>query len=62
MKAIQVSKEQKQETDYIIEVINGFFGKFVTYTDSSKIYMQWKLDARLGDIITYMCQAIRERP
>lgn len=60
---VKVSKQQKAEIDYKIQVINGFFDKFVTHTDTSKIYITWKLDnVRIGNVIDYLIKAIDEKP
>ena len=58
-----VAKKQKQEIDYKIQVINGFFDQFVTHTDASKIYITWKLEnVRIGAVIDYMIKALDDKP
>ena len=60
---VKVSKKQKQEIDYKIQVINGFFDQFVTHTDTSKIYLTWKLEnVRIGDVISYIIKSIDDKP
>lgn len=59
---VKVSNQQKEEIDYKIQVINGFFDQFVTHTDASTIYIKWTVDARIGDIINYMIKAIDDKP
>ena len=61
MKAIQVSKKQKDLIDFRQELINGFFDRFVTHTDASKIYITWKLEnARIGDVVQYMMESVNK--
>ena len=61
MKAIQVSKKQKDLIDFRQELINGFFDRFVTHTDASKIYITWKIEnARIGDVVQYMMECVNK--
>ena len=58
---MKVSKEQKDLIDFRQEVINGFFDRFVTHTDASKIYITWKIEnARIGDVIQYMIECVNK--
>lgn len=57
---IKVSKKQKELTDFHTELINGFFDRFVTHTDASKIYITWKIEARIGDVIDYMIECVNK--
>lgn len=61
MKVIRVSKKQKEEIDFRTELINGFFDRFVTHTDTSKIYITWKLEnVRIGDVVQYMIECVNK--
>ena len=61
MKETRVSKKQKELIDFRQELINGFFDRFVTHTDASKIYLTWKLEnVRIGDVIDYMIESVNQ--
>jgi len=63
---IKVSKKQKQLIDYNNEVIQGFFDKFLDYTDTRywiwKKHPEWGDTNLAGEMVSYMIKAINDRP
>ena len=57
---VKVSKEQKAEIDFKNEIIQGFFDRFVQYSETR--YMSWKPEHRIGDVVDYIIKAINDKP
>lgn len=55
---VKVSKEQKEDIEFLNEVIQGFFEAFTERTET--IYFKWQDNVRIGDVVDYMIRQVNK--
>ena len=55
---VKVSKKQKEEIAFKNEIIQGFFERFVQYSDTR--YMSWIDNLKIGNVVDYMMLSVNK--